>query len=553
MATSQSSIFCGPCSRDNEDSQVAQWCTDCKEGLCQSCTKHHRRSLASCKHYLIDKDDISDVLPVLQGLPETCLSHENQPLTWFCKVHDVICCSSCKLNEHSKCSDVISIEEASNDVDKSAALLQIKDRLNKTKTYVNDLVKEVNKNETDIDKQKKYIENQISDFRKTLNDRLDLMESNTRSQLNSICGTIKEIAQKVSRRLDDQLKTNEIMIQHLSILEQKGSKAQLFRMIKDLDMKQTEEEKESWQTVKDFDVTSLRLQHNKALNKVIEPFSFLCDVIINFGQKLNPTSNHLSSQIQVETLNKYPPNLTDTKVLNVDSIVKGLEVIRCCFLDENRYLLGCASRIVIVCDNSFNKLGRVRVNSDIQYASAISESIAALTTYTGFVHLIDTNKNKSIKCIKLGSNCSGVTRFKSSLLVCVDKKLTIMNHNLEDVRTINHEGTATIVTCNDCDSIFYCDFYNCRMLWCILSDGSLIFKTELTNFDSPTSIAIDKYSRLYIASVKRSSVKCVSSDGKTQHDLLSGVLSTPTSIAISGQNMVIIDDWRRKIRLYSLG
>lgn len=549
---SQLPLLCGPCSRDDEESHGSKWCTDCNEGLCLNCSKHHRKSLASSEHHMIDIDEVSDVFPILQELPKTCPDHDHQPLSFFCTAHDVICCPLCIPYSHSNCLKVISIQDASKNVHKSAALSHLREQISETNISINHLIEETEKNKNKIDRQTEDILKEISDLRKKLNDRLDFVEAKSRFELKSSSIAIKEDANTISRRLFKQLEENQTMEQCLFRVVEKGSEIQLFRTIKRLETKQNKIEKMHSEIEKDFSVKSLRSAPNNAVINSLEHLRSICDIRIEIEE--NELINR-NSKSQVQYLNVGPPILTKKQVIQSESVERGIEFVRCCFLSNNRFLFTCYTDCIVICDHSFKIRGKVRLptvgSKRLKYAHTVSESIVAIT-YGNALCLVDTNTYSVLRSVELGlmSVCDGVAKFKDDILVCVNKRLTVINQDLKNVRTISHAGTATVVECYQ-DKIFYTGFEG-KMLWCILSDGNPIFQIELNAFLQPTSICIDKFSRIYIVSVVQNSVKCILADGKQQFDLLIGELTTPTSITIHDGIMMIVDGKRKKIRLYSI-
>lgn len=189
------------------------------------------------------------------------------------------------------------------------------------------------------------------------NERLDVIESSTRSHLNSIWETSKE-REDVSNRLNDQLQANVTMNRQLTLVEQKGSKTQLFRIIKQLDGKQYEEEKKNLQIEKDLNVKSLTLTPNNALLEAIEQCSSLCEIGIERSKIQSPVSSLPNSQTQVQTSDKGPPLLTERQVRKSDEIEKGVFMNSCCFLGNDRYFISCfGAKLTIICDNSFCVVG----------------------------------------------------------------------------------------------------------------------------------------------------------------------------------------------------
>ena len=96
-------ISCDSC----EDGLVAvTWCIDCENSLCQKCNKVHKKWKAFKSHKTITiKEFIQNpklVLSTSAEKPESCKSHNQQPLNLYCKTCSSLICRDCTLKAHPR-------------------------------------------------------------------------------------------------------------------------------------------------------------------------------------------------------------------------------------------------------------------------------------------------------------------------------------------------------------------------------------------------------------------------------------------------------------------
>ena len=103
---------CGPCSRNNEASDIISWCKECRDGLCQNCAKVHKGMRVSMDHTVLLKEEFMKEMELLKDLQEPCYKHTGKTLDLFCVLDKELCCPNCVAEEHRRCDRVISISDA---------------------------------------------------------------------------------------------------------------------------------------------------------------------------------------------------------------------------------------------------------------------------------------------------------------------------------------------------------------------------------------------------------------------------------------------------------
>ncbi|CAC5371268.1 unnamed protein product [Mytilus coruscus] len=104
MASSKP-IPCGPCQEGKVNTKADIWCYNCDEGLCSTCSSHHKRSRGTRNHKTID---IKSYKPSIPAIKTECDKHGKQ-LNLYCPSHLMPCCDECISTSHSKCTGIKSL------------------------------------------------------------------------------------------------------------------------------------------------------------------------------------------------------------------------------------------------------------------------------------------------------------------------------------------------------------------------------------------------------------------------------------------------------------
>ncbi|CAG2255553.1 unnamed protein product [Mytilus edulis] len=124
MASSKP-IQCGPCQEGTVQTKADIWCNNCDEGLCSTCSGHHKRSKLSRHHKTID---INIHKPSIHAIKTVCDKHYQQ-LNLYCTGHLMPCCDECISTITTKSSKLHSFLEVH----------QIEQQVHQCQRFVEDL------------------------------------------------------------------------------------------------------------------------------------------------------------------------------------------------------------------------------------------------------------------------------------------------------------------------------------------------------------------------------------------------------------------------------
>lgn len=176
---SDDELFCQPCRSDGDWEAVAGYCQNCSEFLCSNCLKVHRKQSATRNHVILDGDDMPKFLVTFdQAEPcsEICSRHKNEIIKFYCSSHDVIGCSDCMVLDHKICV-VDRIHDISNAYVNGIEHEELKRKTVEILDGVGVIKKEVTVNMNENELHGAKVIDDITTFRKVINDYLDKKES----------------------------------------------------------------------------------------------------------------------------------------------------------------------------------------------------------------------------------------------------------------------------------------------------------------------------------------------------------------------------------------
>ena len=160
---------------DHQNIDAIKYCQECNVYLCNKCEQFHGKLCKNHHTYPLDKN----LKEIFTGFCKE--ENHNKELNYFCKNHNVLCCTSCisKIEtrgngKHSKC-DVCDISEICDEKKKTLGnnIKKLDDLSKLFDTLVNDLKKIFEEIEKNKDSVKLEIQNMFTKIRTELNKRED--------------------------------------------------------------------------------------------------------------------------------------------------------------------------------------------------------------------------------------------------------------------------------------------------------------------------------------------------------------------------------------------
>ncbi|VDH93506.1 Hypothetical predicted protein [Mytilus galloprovincialis] len=192
---------CGACNLQDITSRSIVWCTECEEGLCPECLKHHSNSKASRHHNPVP-------MTVFQEINQTCDQH-NAEYTIYCTAHACLCCSSCIVESHIECQKIAKLANILQNTESLIAFDEIEHSLAELTDNIQRIRESRQNNLGTLSERKSQIEKEIKQTRITINTHLDKMQDDMMKQLHA---TEEEEIKQIGRLLNSLTeKENEII------------------------------------------------------------------------------------------------------------------------------------------------------------------------------------------------------------------------------------------------------------------------------------------------------------------------------------------------------
>ncbi|CAC5392030.1 unnamed protein product [Mytilus coruscus] len=222
---------CGVCDSLEIAKPSVVWCSECDEGLCAECDKHHTVSRASRTHNSIH---INEYNKLPSEISHNCLKH-NEKFQIYCRKHDCPCCRRCVIETHNDCKDITAIDDIIKDVKSSNALNNIELMLMEVAENLEKIIKDRKDNLASLKDQKGKIEIEIQQKRIKINTHLDQLQEDLLIELN----TIEEIERNKIKNLLTSLGKKKKEIKEykttLSNIKQYASELQTFLAIRQIE------------------------------------------------------------------------------------------------------------------------------------------------------------------------------------------------------------------------------------------------------------------------------------------------------------------------------
>ncbi|KAK3611539.1 hypothetical protein CHS0354_016472, partial [Potamilus streckersoni] len=176
--------YCDACKYENVSNVAESFCIACKEGLCDACTRFHRKTKATRAHRIISIEELSHSPEIQMQFAEgfACPEHQDKSIEFYCKSHEYPCCGECAYLQHKNCDQVINCSRIIEDHNPLSVIEEMKSYEKHLKTFLDVNESSVIKAETRV---KQLIE-EIRNTKKKINEKLDEIETMVQREGNRI-------------------------------------------------------------------------------------------------------------------------------------------------------------------------------------------------------------------------------------------------------------------------------------------------------------------------------------------------------------------------------
>ncbi|XP_071123645.1 uncharacterized protein [Mytilus edulis] len=553
MATS--SLSCGVWDLRHITKPSALWCSECDEGLCECCQEHHSLSKASRNHTVIPISEYKKIPKDIVQISQLFDKH-NEKYIIYCQKHECPCCSSCIVQNHNKCDEIVKLDDVIHNAKTSNTLYEIEQTLAEVTENIKKIMKDRQNNLKTLSETQKKIENEIQETRTAINNHIDKIQADIINELYASEDKESKNIRKLLNSLEEKQQEVAILQKNIADIKQHASDLQTF-----LSLKRIEKEIAG----KDEYIRSMSGSENLKkiglsfrLNTAVK--NFISD-IQNFGRitvESKPSTIELTTRKQKQAqmmVAKVPSRSFGNINLQLQQTINTKQnnnTFGTCLLPDGRVVFSSYSSTIgngtlTVLNANGSLSDEIKLSFfDVTYITEDNTlAVSRGSSLFKCIYIIDMENQKVKKTISVKDYIYGIT-YNENQLVCSGRNrgIQLINPNDETISDIVvGEMRAESYVTTFGDKLYHTNPVK-NTVTCHNIQGKLqwIFQNESV-LKKPGGITVDSSGDIYVVGRKSNNIILISNDGKQHRQLLSGRdgLSEPSSIHFSQEkNMLIV-------------
>ncbi|XP_076108193.1 uncharacterized protein LOC143076352 [Mytilus galloprovincialis] len=552
MASSKP-VTCGPCIEGKVNTKADIWCYNCDEGLCSTCSGHHRRSKGTHDHKIIG---IKSYKPSVQVIETQCDKH-GQKLNLYCPSHLMPCCDECISNSHSKCTGIKSlasvVEKTKIEKSKESVEKEINSILQLLGKIVNDKSQNIKRGEQEYDSIKEFImkirneiDKHLTHLEKKIYQQADTILDQEKSKATDLITEIEE-KQKILKKMQDQLHT---VIPHISKLQSFLGVHQIEQQVYQCQRYIDDLEKDD--RAKEF---TIKMEKNNEVEKIIKKLGSLGELtVVKTDMDLNiETSVRKEAQVESQeqsNINNMTMSIERKIKINIGKTISDM----ICLMDGRFIIVEEWGKVILLTPDG-KLLKKLPKPGQAFSVTQINQNTIAITYPDEKAIKIFNMENETVtKVITLDKHCWGLSSLDDSLVVGLHK---------DEIRIIDLEGNTLKSIQVECKSYLYYLFYcNDRVIYsdcpgdavyCVDQTGKQIWQYK-QDLSGPLGLCTDTYGNIFVANQDSHRIIVISKDGKESKVLLSDGLKNLICICLKQNESsgFICDDQGKYLTKFNL-
>ncbi|XP_063416314.1 uncharacterized protein LOC134697956 [Mytilus trossulus] len=522
MASSKP-IPCGPCQKGKVNTKADIWCYNCDEGLCSTCSGHHKRSNGTRDHKTID---IKSYKPSIQAINTECDIHSQQ-LKRYCPSHLMPCCDQCISTNHSKCTEIESLVGVVEKTNTDQSKQSLEKQINSINNFLEKLVTNKSKNIARGEREYESIQDFVVKIRKEMNSHLTRLEKKLCNEAETILNQVKSEASDFITDIKGKQKNLKKMQDQLHAVLPHASKLQSFLSVHQIEQQVHQcqryvDDLEDDERAKEF---SIKMKQNDEISKILkksESLESLGEIMVVKTETDLTIETSLRRKAQVESreqsnINNMTMNIETKIEINMESEKYINDMI--CLMDGRVIVVGMKGKVnLLTCDGKLQK--QLPIPGKAYCVTQINQNTIAITYPKEKAIKIINMENKTVtKVITLDKQCYGLS-FSNSLAVGLSN---------DEIRIIDLEGNTpksipvesesdlkNLVYCND--RVIYSDYHG-NAVNCVDESGKQIWRYT-QDLTGPRGLCIDTYGNIIVADHESDRIIVISKDGQNSKVLI---------------------------------
>ncbi|XP_052103750.1 uncharacterized protein LOC127737244 [Mytilus californianus] len=522
MASSKP-IPCGPCEEGKVKAKADIWCYNCDEGLCSTCSGHHKRFKGTRDHKTID---IKSYKPSIRAIKTECDKH-GQQLNLYCPSHLMPCCDECISTSHSKCTGIKSLASVVEKTKIEKSTQSVQKQIDSIKHFLDKLINNKSKNIKRCEQENDNIKELILKICKDINKHLTHLEKKLCNEADTIWNQEKSKAKDLITEIEGKQKNLKEMQDHLQTVIPYTSKLQSFLGVHQIEQQVHQsqryaEDLENDERARDFDI---KMKQNDEIEKILSKLGSLeslGEVIVdNTEIALNrETSVRRKAQVQSRqqsNINNMTMNIETKIEINIEKVTNDM----ICLMDGRVIVVEWMGKVYL-----FTSDGKVQkqlpIPGEALSVTQINQNTIAITyPWENAIKIFNMENETVTKVITLDKGCWDLSISNNSLAVGLNSDeiriIDLEGNTLKSIQVESVSYLANLVYCND--RVIYSD-YNSKAVYCYDESGEQIWQYK-QDLSGPWGLCTDTYGNIIVADCASHRIIVISKDGQNSKVLIS--------------------------------
>lgn len=196
--------LCGSCEVENEETRGVNYCFECCEAICETCTRFHKKNAASRRHTVCPLSSALDTC-WQQHMYKWCLNHPDRLIELVCNDHDDPCCSLCAATQHRTCNSVEPLDVAAKKIKECGIIQDIVSKLKAYEQKLSIIKFSQEENLDEIDKESERLREEAMKLEEDLVRYVSDLKNTFLNELAKLTKASKEKVNKSTASLNEQL------------------------------------------------------------------------------------------------------------------------------------------------------------------------------------------------------------------------------------------------------------------------------------------------------------------------------------------------------------
>ncbi|XP_060558090.1 uncharacterized protein LOC132718413 [Ruditapes philippinarum] len=221
---------CEPCLTTGQHIEAHGFCVTCQEYLCKTCHDVHRKTKVLRNHQILQRNDFDKIQTTRKSnneCTELCQVHKKEIIKFYCPSHHALGCNDCITLGHRTCK-IDYIPEKCEGVADGKEFDDVMQKLGEKLKEASEISNKAKGSRININDYNEQIIKAITEFRKEINDHLDLMQKDALNNAEEIKSNNNKIIHHVLDRCENMISGIKCLLSSLHASKSTHQDGQLY-------------------------------------------------------------------------------------------------------------------------------------------------------------------------------------------------------------------------------------------------------------------------------------------------------------------------------------